>query len=82
MKIECLLKRENGTVAEIDGVEYHFAPQADGSHVAEIEETAHIERFLAMPEGYRIFRELEYVKPERKPRKKAEEVSETDKVDA
>ena len=82
MKIECILNREGGTLAEIDGVEYHFAPQADGPHVAEIEEAAHIERFLAMPEGYRIFREQEAAKPERKPRKKAEEVSETDKVDA
>lgn len=57
MKIESIIKRANGTRAEIGGTEYHFAPQADGAHVAEVEETEHIERFLAIPEGYRIYRE-------------------------
>ena len=86
MKIECVLKRQNGTVAEIDGINYHFAPQVDGAHVAVIEEVAHIERFLAIPEGYRIYREPEPAKVERKPRtKKADEAPEEPepaKVDA
>lgn len=82
MKIECILQRENGTVAEVGGVDYHFAPQADGAHVAEVTETAHIERFLAIPEGYRIYREPEAGKVERKLRKKADEAGEPESVKA
>lgn len=55
MKIECKLKRAGGTVAELEGVEYHFAPQDDGAHVVEIENVEHIERFLAIPSAYGIY---------------------------
>lgn len=55
MKIECILKRAGGTVAELEGVEYHFAPQGDGAHVAEIEKRSHIERFLSIPSAYCIY---------------------------
>ena len=55
MKIECILKRAGGTVAELEGVEYHFAPQDDGAHVAEIEKRSHIERFLSIPSAYCIY---------------------------
>lgn len=55
MKIECKLKRAGGTVAELEGVEYHFAPQDDGAHVVEIENVEHIERFLSIPSAYGIY---------------------------
>ncbi len=55
MKIESVLKRAGGTKVELDGVEYHFAPQEDGCHVAEVVKRAHIDRFLAIPEGYRLY---------------------------
>jgi hypothetical protein len=55
MKIECKLKRAGGTVAELEGVEYHFAPQDDGAHVVEIENVEHIERFLSIPSAYCIY---------------------------
>lgn len=55
MKIECILKRQGGTRAEIGGIEYHFAPQADGAHVADVKDKAHIARFLSMPEGYAVY---------------------------
>ena len=55
MKIECILKRAGGTVAELEGVEYHFAPQGDGAHVAEIEKRSHIERFLSIQSAYCIY---------------------------
>jgi hypothetical protein len=55
MKIECILKRDGGTKADIDGIEYHFEPLSDGAHVAEIEKTEHIDRFLAIPEGYKVY---------------------------
>ena len=55
MKIECILKRDGGTRTDIGGVAYHFAPLSDGAHVAEVAETAHIDRFLSIPEGYRVY---------------------------
>jgi hypothetical protein len=55
MKIECILKRDGGTKTDIGGVLYHFEPLADGAHVAEITEEAHIDRFLAIPEGYKVY---------------------------
>lgn len=55
MKIECILKRQGGTHVDMGGVVYHFAPQPDGAHVADIEDNAHIQRFLGIPEGYRIY---------------------------
>lgn len=55
MKIQCVLTREGGTKAEIDGLEYHFEPLDDGAHVAEVENEAHIDRFLGIPEGYKLY---------------------------
>ena len=56
MNIECILQRKGGTVVEMPGKTYHFAPQEDGKHVAEVTIEAHIERFLSIPEAYRIHR--------------------------
>lgn len=55
MKIQCVLNREGGTKAEIDGIEYHFEPLADGAHVADVEREDHIDRFLGIPEGYKVY---------------------------
>ena len=55
MKIECILKREGGTKTDVGGVEYHFEPLSDGAHVAEVTEEVHIDRFLAIPEGYKVY---------------------------
>lgn len=57
MKIECILKREGGSKVEIGGTEYHFAPQADGAHVAEVSNNGHVQRFLSITDGYRIYGE-------------------------
>jgi len=56
MKIECKNKREGGSVIDIGGVEYHFKPQADGAHVADVAYEEHIERFLSIPEAYCIYK--------------------------
>lgn len=56
MKIECKLHREGGTKAEIDGTEYHFAPQDDGAHVAFVANERHQDRFLSISEAYRLYR--------------------------
>lgn len=57
MNIECKLKRDGGSKIDLGGIEYHFAPVADGAHVADVEEDEHIARFLAIPEGYRIYKD-------------------------
>jgi hypothetical protein len=49
MLIEHTTKRLNGSVHSIGGVKYHFKPNADGAHVAEVENPAHIQRFLSIP---------------------------------
>ena len=54
MKIECKLKREGGSVIEVGGTTYEFLPDANGAHVAEVTNTEHVERFLAIPEAYGI----------------------------
>lgn len=55
MKIECVLKRDKGTRVELDGLEYHFEVLDDGAHVAEVEDKAHIDRLLGIPEGYKVY---------------------------
>lgn len=55
MQIECILKREGGTKAEIGGLEYHFKPLEDGAHVADVQEKAHIDRFLSISEAYKLY---------------------------
>lgn len=56
MKIECKMHRPGGTKAEIGGIEYHFAPQEDGAHVAEVDRDEHVDRFLSIPEAYKLYR--------------------------
>lgn len=53
--IECKLIREGGTFADIGGITYHFAPQADGAHVAQVSDEEHADRFLSI-DGYRLYR--------------------------
>lgn len=56
MLIQSILIREGGSHVELDGVTYHFAPIPTGEHVAEVESDDHIDRLLAIPEGFRVFR--------------------------
>ncbi len=56
MKIECLLRRSGGSRVSLGGTEYHFAPDTDGRHVADVADEDHIDRFLSIPEGYRLLR--------------------------
>jgi len=59
MQIECKLKREGGTRVPLGKTEYHFAPLADGAHVAVVENEAHQDVFLGITEGYRMYRGAE-----------------------
>lgn len=55
MQVECKIKRKGGSrIVMADGTVYHFAPQADGRHVADVDNLAHLARFQEIPEGYRI----------------------------
>lgn len=63
MKIECKLKREGGTKAEIGGIVYHFAPLEDGAHVADVLNEKHQDRFLSISEAYRLYRGKEEAAP-------------------
>lgn len=53
MLIECKIRRRNGTRASIEGTEYHFQPDDEGRHVAEVKDEKHAARFLQISEGYR-----------------------------
>lgn len=53
MKIESLIKRKFGTQVRMDDVLYHFQPtDSDPRHIASVTVKSHIQRFLAIPEGY------------------------------
>lgn len=52
MKIECLLIRPGGSKIDLDGKTYHFKPQADGSHVADVTDKDHARRLLGITEGF------------------------------
>lgn len=56
MQIESKIQRKGGTHIPMGTVTYHFAPQADGAHVAEVLDEAHQDRFLSIAEGFRLYR--------------------------
>lgn len=55
MKIACLGHRDGGTKVDIDGIEYHFEPLEDGAHVADVEDSSHIDRFLRIADHYKVY---------------------------
>lgn len=65
MKIECVLHRQGGTHVELDGIDYHFEPLADGAHVCDVTHQDHMDRFLAVPESFKLYHGKN--KPEGKP---------------
>lgn len=54
MLLKCPVIREGGSTYEVGGTDYHFKPQADGEHVAEVTNPAHQDRFLEI--GFRLYR--------------------------
>ena len=52
MLIKCKLNREGGSKIQIGGVEYHFVPDDNGDHVAEVTNKEHANRFLEISEAY------------------------------
>lgn len=54
MKIESIIRRKKGTTVTMQGESYHFTPDSEGRHVADVNKKAHLAKFLAIPEGYRL----------------------------
>lgn len=54
--IECKLIREGGSFPEVGGIIYHFEPYTDGAHVCQVEDSDHADQFLAIREGYSLYR--------------------------
>jgi len=52
MFIKCKQIREGGTEIKLGETVYHFAPNKDGDHVAEVTDKAHIERLLSIEEAF------------------------------
>ena len=52
MQIKTTGIAEGGATHEVGGVYYHFAPNKDGDHVAEVTDPAHIARFLSITDGF------------------------------
>lgn len=61
MLIESILRRPNGTEVTFgrgaEAATYRFFGKEGEAHLCEVENPDHIEKFLAIPEGYRIARE-------------------------
>lgn len=56
MKIESLIQRKNGTTIKLDDAVYHFQPERPGAkHGCVVENEAHIEKLLAITEGFCVF---------------------------
>lgn len=56
LTLQCILIRKGGTVTELNGNTYHFAPNAEGDHVCDVSDDDDIARLLSIPEAYRIYR--------------------------
>ena len=55
LTLQCTLIRKGGTLVDLNGSTYHFAPNAKGDHVCEVNGHDDIARFLSMPEAYRVY---------------------------
>ncbi|HRO00342.1 MAG TPA: hypothetical protein PLX43_02370 [Nitrobacter sp.] len=59
MIIESIIKRAAGTKVQLGDDLYHFFTHMKGSasHVCEVTDEDHIQTFLSIKEGYRIFKQ-------------------------
>lgn len=56
MLIRSKILREGGTKVTLDATEYHFKPRPGTSaHVCDVLDKHHVNRFLAISEGYELF---------------------------
>ena len=52
--VECKIRRKKGSNIDIDGVIYKFRPDKSGAHVCKVDNKTHLQRFLMIPEAYKI----------------------------
>lgn len=55
--IHSILHRKGGTHVTLDGTKYHFIDDDKGRQVAPVANPDHVERFLQIPEGYKLLRD-------------------------
>lgn len=83
MLIESKIKRFGGTVVKLGDTTYHFySTDKIAAHVAEVKNADHVDRFLAIPEGYRVYMDERSPESEKKQAdlldaEQAEEVKQT-----
>ena len=53
--IECLIKRQGGSIIELDDSKYHFKPNGDGDHVCDVPNEGHAAVLLAIDTAYRPY---------------------------
>ncbi|KFD27077.1 hypothetical protein [Sphingobium yanoikuyae] len=53
MLIESIIRRQGGSTVDLGSAKYHFRPDLEGRHVAEVDDPAHIATLLAIKEGFR-----------------------------
>ena len=53
--IECLIKRQGGSIIELGDSKYHFKPNGDGNHVCDVPNEGHAAILLAIDNAYRPY---------------------------
>ena len=53
--IECLIKRQGGSIIELDDSKYHFKPNGDGDHVCDVPNEGHAAILMAIDTAYRHY---------------------------
>lgn len=65
MKIESIIRRDPFTKISFGKTVYEFRPDEQGRQVADVTQAAHIDRLLAIPEGFRELEEGEKIEAQK-----------------
>ncbi|MNQ88348.1 hypothetical protein D3C85_1036050 [compost metagenome] len=55
MHIESIIKRQHGHSVTLGAITYEFRPDGTPPYVADVTNEAHVAKFLAIPEGYKVY---------------------------
>lgn len=64
MKIVCTIERKGGSSVKLDKKLYEFKPDKDGLHCCTVDNKAHIDRFLSIPESFKEYGSPDIEAPE------------------
>lgn len=67
MRIESIIRRQDGSTVTLGDKTYKFTVGDDGFHVCEVEDPAHIERLLSIKEGFRAASQAQAELPDLEP---------------